>query len=52
MRLAAALFCFVALAQTPVVRFVDIATEAGLTLPTTYGGKENLIRLRFKPSPK
>ena len=25
---------------TPVIRFVDIAASAGLTLPVTYGGKQ------------
>ena len=45
MKLAAAaifaLLIFVALAdETTAIHFIDIAAESGLTIPTTYGGKE------------
>src|ERR1700704_7126853 len=28
------------LADTPGLRFIDIAAQAGLTIPTTFGGKD------------
>ena len=43
MRFAAvALAClsFLVLADTSAIRFIDIAPQAGLTIPNTYGGKE------------
>src|SRR5216683_6939847 len=37
---AFALLCFLLLADTPTIRFIDIAAQAGLTIPNTFGGKE------------
>ena len=40
MRVTAVLVVCVAVAQTPEIRFVDVAAESGLTLSNTFGGKE------------
>ena len=37
---ALALFSLLLLADTTTFRFIDITAQAGLTLPTTFGGKE------------
>ena len=37
---AAVFFCFTLLAEGPEIRFIDIATQAGLTVPNTFGGKD------------
>src|SRR6476469_638152 len=41
----AALIClaaisFLLVADTPAIRFIDIAAQSGLTLPNTFGGKD------------
>jgi hypothetical protein len=37
---AIALLSFLMLADTPTsIRFIDIAAQAGLTVPNTFGGK-------------
>jgi hypothetical protein len=37
---AGALLCMLLAADTSVIRFIDIAPQAGLNAPTTFGGKE------------
>ena len=39
-RLRLALVSFLLAAGTPEIRFIDIAAQAGLTIPNTFGGKE------------
>src|SRR6185312_12516849 len=38
--LALAFISFSLLAGAPTIRFIDIASQAGLTVPNTFGGKE------------
>src|SRR5579863_52472 len=40
MRLLFLAVAVAAAAEAPAVRFVDIAAQAGLTVPTTFGGKD------------
>ena len=36
---AFALLCFLLLGGEPGIRFIDVAAQAGLTVPNTFGGK-------------
>src|SRR5467141_1113312 len=38
--IALALVSLLLLADTPPIRFIDIAAQAGLTIPNTFGGKD------------
>src|SRR6185312_5831440 len=38
--IALAFLSFSLLAGAPEIRFIDIASQAGLTIPNTFGGKE------------
>ena len=40
LRAAAGLVCAAMVAQTPELRFVDVAAESGLTIANTFGGKD------------
>jgi enediyne biosynthesis protein E4 len=40
MRAAILVLLFAAATESPVVNFVDIAAQSGLTAPNTFGGKE------------
>ena len=49
---AFALLCFLLLADTPAIRFIDIAAQAGLTIPNTFGGKDRKDYILEAPAPE